>query len=360
MRISALEAFPVAIPFREPYVTAAGTLERREMVLVRLRAGAESGWGDAVPLSLRGGEGLDAVLADLEGTCRELLVGGELGPADPAATGALVACEQAGASMPALAAVDAALLDLAGRSSGEPAWRVLGASSAAAVDCNGTLGGGEPGEVAERAAELVRAGFRTLKVKVGTGADRERVGAVRAAADPSVALRVDANGSWDVETARVELSAMGALELAEQPCATVEELAQLRRLVEVPVVADESVGTVEDADRALALAACDGATLKLSKVGGPRRALAVAAGLPCYLSSALDSPLGIAAAVATAQAMPATGFAARLAHGLATSPLFADNVADASAMRGPAIEPTGAAGLGVAIDEAAVKRLLIR
>jgi L-alanine-DL-glutamate epimerase-like enolase superfamily enzyme len=354
MRIIALEAFPVAIPFREPYVTATGTLERREMILVRLTAGGEAGWGDAVPLSLRGGDPLDEVLTDLEGACRELLVGATLGP--DAGSGLVEACAEAGASPPALAAVDAALLDLAGRSSGEPAWQLLGARSAGAVECNGTLGGGDSGEVAGRAAELARAGFRTLKIKVGTGADRERVEAVRDAADPSVALRVDANGSWDVETATAELGAMGALELAEQPCATLEELAEMRGLVEVPVVADESVGSAVEAERAQEIRACDAATLKLSKVGGPRRALAIAAGLPCYLSSALDSPLGIAAAAATARAMPPAGFA----HGLATSLLFADNVADASAMLGPTIEPTGAPGLGVEVDEAAVERLLIR
>lgn len=355
MRIIALEAFPVAIPFREPYVTATGTLERREMILVRLTAGGEAGWGDAVPLSLRGGDPLDEVLTDLEGACRELLVGATLGP--DAGSGLVEACVEAGASPPAIAAVDAALLDLAGRSSGEPAWRLLGARSAGTVECNGTLGGGDSGEVAGRAAELAQAGFRTLKIKVGTGADRERVEAVRAAAaDTSVALRVDANGSWDVETATAELGAMGALELAEQPCATLEELAEMRGLVGVPVVADESVGSAVEAERARELRACDAATLKLAKVGGPRRALAIAAGLPCYLSSALDSPLGIAAAAATARAMPAAGFA----HGLATSSLFADNVADASAMLGPTIEPTGAPGLGVEVDEAAVERLLIR
>ena len=94
---------------------------------------------------------------------------------------------------------------------------------------------------------------------------------------------------------------------------------------------------------------------------GPHAALAIAADpLPSYLSSALDSALGIAAAAHTVQAMPARGFAAGLAHGLATSTLFADNVADDGPYSGPEIEAGAAPGLGVEVDEAAIERLRLR
>ena len=349
MRVRRLETYPVALPFREPYVTATGTLERREMILIRLvdEDGAE-GWGDAVPLSLRGGAPLAEIGTQLDRVAQAL-------PAEQP--------PREGLDPPALAALDAALLDLEGRRTGEPAWQILGAGACRPIACNGTLGAGAPDEVAATAAELASGGFETLKVKVGTGNDRERIRAVRDAVGPAINLRVDANGTWTLDEAAAELAAMASevgLELAEQPCADLDDLAALRRRVPVPIVADESVASATDAGRAAELGACDAATLKLAKVGGPRAALRIASLLPCYLSSALDSPLGIAAAAHTAQALPSEGFVAGLAHGLATSGLFADNVAADDNLRGNSIVLTDSPGLGVEIDRDAVERLRIR
>lgn len=358
MRLATVETFPVALPFREPYVTATGTLTAREMVLVRIRDddGAE-GWGDAVPMTLRGGDGLARVRSDLARAGAEVLAGADLDPGD-AGTALLSDAARLGTCPPALAALDMALLDLCGRVDGKPAWELLGAEDARPVACNGTLGADEPATIRDAAARLSGEGFATLKVKVGTGEDRERVAAVREGGGPAVLIRVDANRAWDVERAVEELAAMAAewgLELAEQPCADVEELAEVRARTDVPIVADESVATAADAARARDAGACDAVTIKLAKVGGPRRALELAEILPSYLSSALDSPLGIAAAVATAQALPERGYA----HGLSTSALFAENVAEVSGLIGPSLEPSGLPGLGVEVDEGAVRRLVI-
>ncbi len=368
MLIESIETFPVALPFREPYIGANGVLEHREMVILRLCGDdGTAGHGDAVPLALRGGPGLAAVLADIEERCapvlRDSAIDPDLGPvqAGAAIRSLLGECAAAGAHGPALAAVDAALLDLVGRTRGLPAWSLLGAASATAVICNGSLGGGGADAVAAAAAELTGRGFGTLKVKAGTGGDEERLGAVREAAGEAVALRVDANGAWSVAEAVAMLAALAAfeLELAEQPCADAHGLAAVRARCAVPIVADESVATRADADHCVELGACEAATLKLAKVGGPHVALALAADLPCYLSSALDSALGIAAALHTAQALPTSGFAAGRAHGLATSSLFADDVADASSLAGPTIAPPEAPGLGVEVDDAALERLRI-
>ena len=369
MRISSVEGFRIALPFRERYVTASGSLDRREMMILRLasREGA-TGHGDAVPMSLRGGPGLAAVEFDLLRTCRETLLGREIpveeddSGAGAAIADAVAACAAAGAGPQALAAVDAALLDLAGRARDRPAWALLGAAEAAPVRCNGTVGGGATEAAAEAAAGLARAGFDVIKVKVGTGSDAERIRAVRSACGEGVALRVDANGAWGVERAVGALAELEplALELAEQPCRTIEETADLRARTSVPLVLDESVATEDDAARAFGLGACDAVTLKLAKVGGPHAALRVAARAPAYLSSALDSPLGIAAALHAAQALPASGFAAGLAHGLATSSLFADNLAAEAKLGGPEIAPPPGAGLGVEIDDDALRRLSIR
>ncbi|MCZ2859349.1 o-succinylbenzoate synthase [Blastococcus sp. VKM Ac-2987] len=187
----------------------------------------------------------------------------------------------------------------------------------------------------ERAHAIVRAsGCRTAKVKVaepGQSAadDLARVAAVRDALGPSGAIRVDANAAWDVDTAvaRIrELDRVG-LEYVEQPCASLAELAALRRRIDVRIAADEVVRRADDPLRVDLSEACDVVVLKVQPLGGVRAALRVAEahGLPCVVSSALESSVGIAAGVALAAALPELPFAC----GLATVALLADDVSGA-------------------------------
>lgn len=182
------------------------------------------------------------------------------------------------------------------------------------------------------AAQLVRrSGCGTAKVKVAQAgqdlaADVDRVAAVRDALGPDGALRVDANGGWDVETAVLALTRLGRfdLEYVEQPCATLEELADLRRRVDVPVAADESIRTARDPARVVANDAADLLVLKVQPLGGVHRALEVAdaVGLPVVVSSAVETSIGLAAGVAFAAALPELPFAC----GLGTQPLLASDV----------------------------------
>jgi L-alanine-DL-glutamate epimerase-like enolase superfamily enzyme len=164
---------------------------------------------------------------------------------------------------------------------------------------------------------------------------------------------VDPNGAWSVAEAEARLSEMGPLELAEQPVASLTELDQLRNLTDVPLAADESVVTAEDA-RAAARA-CRYATVKLAKVGGPDAAAAIARELSVYLSSALDGPVGIAAAAHLAQAIPDPG----VAHGLATELLFAATIGVGARLDGPMLHVPEGPGLGVELDEDALRRFAI-
>lgn len=364
MRIAELDVIPIALPFARPYLTATGRLERREMLLVRVECSDGTvGWGDAVPLSLRGGPGLAAVRHELEHACGPELAGTAIG-AEPArlAADARARCRARGAGPQAVSAIDIALLDLGGKLEGRPAWRLLGATAAAPVACNATIGADPPDLAASAALSAARAGFGTMKVKVGDAGDLDRVAAVRAAAGPGALLRVDANGSWDVATARDRIAALEPLgiELVEQPCPTAGDLAAVRAATDLPVVADESVDDLSGAMAAMRLGAFDAATLKLAKVGGPTAAVEIAAAVPAYLSSALDSAIGIAAAAHTAQAIDRHGFAAGRAHGLATSPLFADNLADDGFLSGPEIELGDAPGLGIDVEPEAIERLRLR
>ncbi|MCP2258762.1 O-succinylbenzoate synthase [Streptoalloteichus tenebrarius] len=182
----------------------------------------------------------------------------------------------------------------------------------------------------ERAAAIVAgSGCRTAKVKVAdhpdsAAEDVARVEAVRDALGPDGRVRVDANARWDVDTAVARIRqldrAAGGLEYVEQPCPTVEELAAVRRRVDVRVAADESIRRAEDPMRVAVAGAADIAVIKCTPLGGVRRALRVAeaCGLPCVVSSALETSVGLAAQVALAAALPELDFAC----GLGTLALF--------------------------------------
>jgi L-alanine-DL-glutamate epimerase-like enolase superfamily enzyme len=123
----------------------------------------------------------------------------------------------------------------------------------------------------------------------------------------------------------------------------------------VLIAADESVERVKDAARAKREQACDMATVKLSKVGGIGEANGIAGELPTYLSSALDGPVGIAAAAHAAHVLPATGPASGIAQGLATQLLFAETVATREcALDGDRLLVPDGPGLGVELDEDAL------
>ena len=173
-------------------------------------------------------------------------------------------------------------------------------------------------------------------------------------------IRVDANASWDLETARsvlTELEPLG-IQLAEQPVVTMERAAELAASTSIPLVGDESVETPEDALRAARTGAFKLTGIKLSKVGGLPPALRIAGSLPAYASSALDGPVGIAAGARLAARLaplpwPADG---ERSHGLATQRLFSSSIASVECeLRDGMLHPPPGPGLGVEIDEDALQ-----
>ncbi len=210
----------------------------------------------------------------------------------------------------------------------EAAWDGWPAPRRGQVPVNVTV----PAVGPEQAHRMVAAsGCRTAKVKVAERgqpghADIARVEAVRDALGPAGRIRVDANGGWDVDTAARmlgELSRSG-LEYAEQPCPTLDELAELRKRVDVPVAADESIRRAEDPLAVRAAGAADIVVLKAQPLGGVRSALRIAAacGLPAVVSSAVETSVGLAAGVALAAALPELPYAC----GLATMSLLTGDV----------------------------------
>lgn len=221
----------------------------------------------------------------------------------------------------------------------------------------------------ERAHAIVRAGgCRTAKVKVAEPGqspadDEARVEAVRDALGPDGHIRIDANGAWSVDDAVAAIGrldrAAGGLEYAEQPVASVEDLALVRRRVAVPIAADESIRRAEDPYRVRDLEAADIAVLKVQPLGGVRACLEIAEriGLPVVVSSALETSVGIAAGVALAAALPELPYAC----GLATVQLLtADVVAEpllpvdgALPVRRPKVDVQQVGLLGAAPDRLA-------
>lgn len=174
-------------------------------------------------------------------------------------------------------------------------------------------------------------GARTAKVKVAEPGqtlhdDVARVNAVRA---EGLSVRVDANGGWTVDeavAAAQALTADGTLEYLEQPCRTVPELAEVRRRVDVPVAADESIRKADDPLHVVRCGAADVAVLKVAPLGGVQTMLDIAAqiDIPVVLSSALDTAVGIGAGLVAAGSLPRLEYAC----GLATGSLFVDDVAE--------------------------------
>ena len=187
----------------------------------------------------------------------------------------------------------------------------------------------------EQAVQIVRAphGCRTAKVKVAEAGqtfadDQARLEAVRDALGPAGRMRIDVNGRWSVDEAVARIQALGWLDLeyVEQPCATIEDLAAVRRRVDVPIAADESIRRVEDPLRVVELDAADIAVLKVQPLGGVRACLDIATklDLPVVVSSALETSVGLAAGVALAAALPSLPYDC----GLGTGALLETDVVD--------------------------------
>lgn len=314
-------------------------ISERELLILRLEnEDGAIGVGEAAPLPGYDGQTIE--------DCAAFLRGASAGGSPPPA---------------ALTCLELAELDLRGRSEGLPA---LGADGSP-VRVNLTIPAGPPDRAAELATAGADAGYDHFKLKVGLADDEQRLAAVRGAIGPGPALRVDANGAWTVPeaTRAIEAIEQHGIELVEQPCATLSELAELRRHISVPIAADESIRGAADVREAARGEACEIVCVKLSTCGGPGAAAealreAERAGLGAYLSSTLDGPWGISAGLRLAATERVT-----TASGLATLNLFSGPLADALGdARGGTITVPPGAGLGIALDpldlpEASVEEL---
>jgi L-alanine-DL-glutamate epimerase-like enolase superfamily enzyme len=285
-----------------PFESSRGSVTERELLVLALEASdGATGLGEAAPLPSYDGVSADDVVAALE-DCQPVLRRADgLTRED-----ALAQCARVAVLPQALAAVDLALWDLAGRRAGQPVWRLLDARAAPPVQLNHTISASDRAGAAREAGGARAAGFACVKVKVGVGDDAGRLAAVRAAAGPDMAIRIDANGAWTLQEARAALNALEpvGVELCEEPVRGTEQIARLSGLTSVPLALDESAS----APGALDTRTCSAVCLKIARCGGISGVLrdarrARTAGYQLYLASTLDGPLGVGAALHAAAAI---------------------------------------------------------
>jgi L-alanine-DL-glutamate epimerase-like enolase superfamily enzyme len=328
---------------RSPLETSYGTITERDLALVALSdSDGITGYGEAAPLESYDGVSTETVLAALKGYA-PVLAGSE------GLNGAqlIEACRRVADVPAALAGLDLAMWDRAGRRAGRTVAELLCDDPLERVPVNATITATDRAGAAEQAGRAVRAGFSCLKLKVGLPDDAGRVAAVRAAAGPAAALRLDANGAWSVEQAVRAIAALSpaGLELVEEPTHGLHAVREVRERVAVRVSIDETAAE----HGALGAGVADAVCLKISRCGGIAGLVAAAtlvraSGAEVYLASAYDGPLGVAAALHAAAALAARG--PMPPCGLATIGLF-EGLDGILEPREGAIELPSGPGLGV-------------
>jgi o-succinylbenzoate synthase len=358
VRLAAARARLVRLRFVRPVRTARGEFAGRECVLLELRdADGVQGFGEAAPWPGFGTESVAEAHA-------RLLAAGPLLPGVSLEPGAWTAALEAHlrTAPAARAAVQGALWDLAARRAGRPLADQLAASGAATagevlrvLPTSALLVARDPGALRAEAARAREAGFTAAKIKLGAASLGEDVAQARAAREglgPAIRLRGDANGAWNRDGASRALDALAPFEFdyVEQPLAAgdLDGLVALRGRVPLRLAADESVADETGALALLAAGAVDVVVLKPAMLGGPARALELAAqarrcGVEVVFSHAFESAVGARHALHCAAAWgdPAA------VHGLATEGLFESDVAPPVACPGGRSAITGDPGLGV-------------
>ena len=314
MKISEIRLGRISVPLRVPFKTALRRVDSVEDVVVQVVADdGRVGWGEAPPTGVITGDTAGGIIAAIRDHIAPVLLGRD---ADAREENAELVQRALVHNASAKAAVDMALWDLHGKGLGLPVYRMLG-STRRRIETDITISVNDPEEMARDAADAVRRGYDTLKVKVGVNPalDTARLAAVRRAASPDVKIRIDANQAWRPREAVRILNDMQArglgLELVEQPVAAhdLEGLRLVTQNSDVPVLADESVFSPADALTVMQTHAADLINIKLMKCGGLTNALRIAAaaeiyGVECMLGCMLEAKISVNAAAHLACARP--------------------------------------------------------
>ena len=361
MKIVAVDAFPVSQVVKPDLaiVSAAGKHPESHYVFVAIRTDEGlAGFGEATVAPGWSGESQGSALHLLQEILSPLLIG-----KNPLHTGSLVdSMDRFLIGNPfTKAALEMALLDLAGKMLNSPSHILLGGPRRApAIPLRFSVGAFSPSEAARVARHAVGLGLRAVKVKVGLDVEEDiaRVAAVREAVGDRCRVAVDANAGWresDAANAIPHLERLG-VNAIEEPLrrGDFRGCARLRKRTAIPIMLDESVFTRQDALQAIREDACDLISIYPGKNGGIRRSLeiaqmAAAAGLQCTIGSNLEMDMGTSAMLHLAVAVPV--LATAVDHDI-IGPLYYQRHFTCNPIRfadGCALLPEGP-GLGVEID----------
>ena len=362
MKITRIEAIPVNVPFKRPFVVWRGKVETKDHVIALVETDeGVTGLGEASPFLYYAPETQHDVVSTLENYFPALLIGED--PFDLERLGAMLDQNVDGHHF-SKAAIEMALWDIIGQKLGQPLYRLLGGQCRPSVPVAVVLHSGEPAEMAREACEWVASGFKHLKIKIGfeINLDVARVEAVRQAVGEGISIRVDAEESYDLKGAlgaARRLEKVG-LELFSQPIPrhNHDDMAILRRLIDIPLLLDESIITPQDVLTAVKLGTGDLINIKVVKSGGilnakRMAAIARAADKACLVGSMLEMGPGTVFAGHFALSTANTTYPCELFGPL----LLADDV-----IKEPVVYADGALhlpdapGLGVELDWEKVKR----
>ena len=307
MRITRVRLGRISVPLRVPFKTALRSVESVEDVVVEVHTDAGAiGYGEAPPTGVITGDTTGAIVGAIQDHIGRAILDRDVDDLED-----LLQRFQRSIvhNTSAKAAVDMALWDLYGQLHRIPVYKLLGGARHRIVT-DITISVNPPEEMARDARDAIARGYDCLKVKVGANPalDVERLSAVRRAAGDGVCIRIDANQAWRPrEAVRIlnEMQAKGlAIEFVEQPV-KAQDIDGLRYVTEhsdVPVLADESVFSPEDAMRIMQTRAADLINIKLMKCGGLTNALKIASaaevyGVECMIGCMLEAKISVNAAV---------------------------------------------------------------
>lgn len=310
MGIQQIEVYPVTLGYKEPFRIAPGASTESHNVIVKIVTDyGVVGWGESSPSERVTGETAETVIKTLDKIAPKLI---GLCPLrieqDVEAMDSIVEGNPA-----AKAAIDIALHDILGKTARKPLFMLMGGYRTEVLT-DITLGIKSPREMAEDAVKALKKGFKALKVKVGVNPteDVERIRLIREAAGGDIQLRIDANQGWTPKQAIEALNKMEKfnIQFAEQPVPAedMKGLVEVRKNSPIPIMADESVHSPEDAMRLIQAEAVDLINIKLMKSGGILKArkiaaIAEAARIQCMIGCMGESEIGIAAGAHLAAAV---------------------------------------------------------
>ena len=307
MRITRVRLGRISVPLRVPFKTALRSVDSVEDVVVEVHTDAGAiGYGEAPPTGVITGDTTGAIVGAIQDHIGKAILDRDVDDLEDLLQRVQRSIVH---NTSAKAAVDMALWDLYGQLHKIPVYKLLGGARKCIVT-DITISVNPPEEMARDARDAIGRGYDCLKVKVGANPtlDVERLSAVRRAVGDGVCIRIDANQAWRPrEAVRIlnEMQAKGlAIEFVEQPV-KAQDIDGLRYVTEhsdVPVLADESVFSPEDALRIMQTKAADLINIKLMKCGGLTNALKIASaaevyGVECMIGCMLEAKISVNAAV---------------------------------------------------------------